>query len=397
MARIVIAGAGYGGVMAGKKFENNHTPFVMINKHSYHQFITWLHEAAGGRNHVDDYKVELTDIFSRHGTMLVKDEVTGIDRQENKLLTTRGSYPYDYAIIALGSAPEFFGIPGLSEYSMQLRSLETARQIRTRIEREFARFKDHKEDKKLRIVVGGAGLTGIEFVGELLEWLPKLCTKLGISPSSFEVITIEATDTILPALMPSLQKTARDVLEHKGAKIMISTKIERVEEGRVYLGSGEVIEAETIVWTGGVRANMILSQAGLTCDRRGRAEVNDYLQSTDDERLFIIGDCASLVQAGRPLPPTAQMATQMGQLAAKNILALLAKEPMQKFHPKMLGTLASLGSEQGVGTLGKFPTSGATAGLAKDLTKVKYLYQLGGLRMVTHIRKPLLKQTAWQV
>lgn len=389
MARVVIAGGGYGGVRAGKRLERAEQAFTIVNKHSYHQFITWLHEAAGGRRTVDDYKIEIRDIFRQSSSTVVKDEITGMDREARVIKGRQHSYPYDYAILALGSAPEFFGIPGLAKFSMQLRSVETARQIRAHIEHEFTAFKVDGNGSRLRIVIGGAGLTGIEFAGELIDWLPHLCRENGIDTGLLEILNVEAAPVILPALSENLQTKARSVLEQKGVQIRTGTKIVRVEEHSVQLESGEVIVAGTIVWTGGVRAHPLLASVGFTCDRRGRAKVNDFLQSIDDERVFVIGDCAAVVSAGKPLPPTAQLAAQMGEVAGVNVTAAIhgQAKAMQPFQPKILGTLASLGRNSGVGVIAGMPTSGAVASIAKELTKVKYLIQLGGLRMISRNRR----------
>jgi len=390
MAEIVIAGAGYGGIMAGIRLERAEMPFTLVNKHTYHQFITWLHEAAGGRNSVDDYKLELRDILREPTSHLEKDEVLSIDRVGKKLIGKQAEHPYEYLIVALGSAPEYFGIAGLAEHSLLLRSLESARTIRKHIERQVADYAIDKKPERLRFIVGGAGLTGIELVGELTDWLPKLCAQYKIEASLYEIISLEAAANILPALPPNLQQKAFDSLEKKGAKLRTNTKIIKVERGAVTLESGEVLQTETLIWTGGVKAHPALAEAGFSCDARGRAKVSEYLQSVDDEEVYIIGDCASFVTGGgRPLPPTAQLATQMGQVAGANILARVQGNPQVRFVPKILGTLASLGRDRGVGSVGRVQTSGTAASLAKELTKVKYLYQLGGLRIVSRGSKAL--------
>ncbi|MHB1626929.1 MAG: NAD(P)/FAD-dependent oxidoreductase [Bacilli bacterium] len=392
MARVVIAGAGYGGVMTGKRLERAGLTFTIVNKHSYHQFITWLHEAAGGRRSADDYKIEITDIFRDPACIVIKDEIIGLDRTACEIRGRRNSYPYDYAIIALGSAPEFFGIPGLAEHSLQLRSVETARQIHARIESEFTTYKMDGDRSHLRIVIGGAGLTGIEFAGELIDWLPDLCNSNDIDLELPEVLNLEAAPTILSSLPEHLQIKARSVLEKKGVQIRTGAKIVKVDRRTVHLESGEDIVAGTIVWTGGVKAHPLLSVAGFTCDRRGRAKVNDFLQSIDDERVFVVGDCAAVTAAGKPLPPTAQLAAQMGAAAGANIAAALRDEPLQTFQPKIRGTLASLGRSAGVGVVAGVPTSGSLASMAKELTKVKYLIQLGGLRMISRNRRAFARE-----
>lgn len=382
MAQVLIVGAGYGGVMAARRLERAEQPFTLVDKHGYHQFITWLHEAAGGRNDAEDYKMDLREILRKPTSHLIRDEITGIDRSARKVLGKESTYPYDYAILALGSAPEYFGIAGLEQHSLLLRSVNTARAIRRHIEEQFAAYHDDPRPERLCVVVGGAGLTGIELIGELTDWLPKLCTQYKIDRDKLSLINLEAAPSILPVLPTSLQQKARDVLEKKGAQLRTGAKIVRVDKGKVMLESGEEILAETIIWTGGVRAHKALAEAGFTCDPRGRAKVNEYLQSIDDETVYIIGDCASFLAGNRPLPPTAQLATQMGATAGVNVLAQLRGERLTVFVPKILGTLASLGREVGVGSVGTIQTSGTAAGIAKELTKVKYLYQLGGMRMV---------------
>lgn len=392
MARVVIAGAGYGGVVAGKRLEQAGQTFTMVNKHSYHQFITWLHEAAGGRHSADDYKIEITKIFRDPTCVVIKDVIIGLDRTASEIRGRRNSYPYDYAIIALGSAPEFFGIPGLAEYSLQLRSVETARQIHAHIESEFTAYKTDGDRSHLRVVIGGAGLTGIEFAGELIDWLPDLCSRNDIDPGLPEVQNLEAAPTILSVLPEHLRLKARSVLEKKGVRIRTGEKIVKVDRHTVHLESGEAIAAGTIVWTGGVKAHPLLSVAGFTCDRRGRAQVNDFLQSIDDERVFVVGDCAAFTAEGKPLPPTAQLAAQMGEMAGANVAAAIRDEPLQAFHPKIRGTLASLGRTAGVGVVVGVPTSGVLASMAKELTKVKYLIQLGGLRMISRNKRAFARE-----
>ena len=392
MEKIIIAGAGYAGVIAAREMLKNDQPATLINAEPYHQLTTWLHEAAGGRNQVDDYKIDLRDLFPDPIIQLVVDEITGIDWKKRRLTGSYGVYPYDYALIALGSTPEYFNIEGLYAHSLPLKSLESARVIRRHIEREFMRYGEDHDEIHLRVIVGGAGLTGVEFVGELAEWLPDLCHSLKIEDSKVEIICVEAMPDILPMLPNHLRDWAQHELEAAGVQFMTSSKIVRVEKQTLELAGGEKINAGTIVWTGGVRAHPLLGDAGFTCDRKGRAKVKETLQSVDDDRVWIAGDCASYDWAGKPLPPTAQLATQMGKQAALNIIHTMQKEEQHSFTPKIYGTLASLGPSRGVGAMVGIRTSGRFASLFKELTKVKYLMQIGGVRMVNRKRRAHLLQ-----
>ena len=375
MEKIIVAGAGYAGVIATKELTKHGQSVVLINAQPYHQLTTWLHEAAGGRNRVDDYKIELKELFPDRNVQIIVDEIKMLDWKNKLIIGNKDVYPYDYAVVGLGSTPEYFNIEGLNANSLPLNSLESARVIRRQIENEFKKFTKDYDLLHLRVVVCGAGLTGVEFIGELVEWLP------------VEIICVEAMPDILPMLPNHLRDLAQHELERAGVKFMTNSTIVRVEKQKITLASGDVIHAGTIVWTGGVRAHPLLKESGLSCDRKGRARVQETLQSVNDDRIWIVGDCANLERAGKPLPPTAQLATQMGKLAAINVMRVLQGEKQELFIPKIYGTLASLGHARGVGDVIGVRASGRFAGVFKELTKVKYLWQIGGMRLVKRKRK----------
>lgn len=382
MSKVLILGGGYAGMLTAAHLEKLGEPFMLLNKYDYHYMSTLLHEAAGGRSKPNDYAIAIKDVLTSPHSELVVDEVAKIDRDNKKVYGKNGEWSYDYLVITLGWIPEYFGIQGLAENSLVIRNLESASHIHEHIVEQFKEFTKDGDVRHLRIVVGGAGLTGIELVGELLDFLPKLAKDLNIDYSLVDLQCIEAMPMILPQVAESLRNVAFKTLTHKGAKLRIGTKILKVEPGVVHVEGDVPVESGTIIWTGGVRANPLLQESGFTCDRRGRAKVNQYLQSVDDENIFIGGDTAWFEEEeGKPLPPTAQVATQMGPCLAHNVSAFMHGREMQSFHASLKGTLASLGREVGVGDLGGIPVRGMVAGLAKEASKVKYLLELGGLRL----------------
>lgn len=381
MAKILILGAGYAGMTAAAALDRNSEPFTIINNNPYHYLTTLLHEAAGGRRPPMDYTVPITDVLRKSTSTFVQDEVVSIDREKQVVHCKDADHSYDYLIATIGWIPEYFGIPGMKEHSLVIRNIDTCMHIRDHIEGEFQKYLSDNDARHLRIVVGGAGLTGIELLGELLEWIPKLCLQYGINQSEVDVQNIEAMPTILPMVSEDLREIAFNRLTEKGARLRTNTKLMQVEDGVVHLEGDDKVEAGTIIWTGGVRANPILTDAGFTVDRRGRAKVNEFLQSVDDKRIFIGGDCAWAEEDGKPLPPTAQAATQMGPVLANNVTSFMNGQPMKALRFHNLGTLASLGSEVGVGVMMNVPVKGVVGGLAKEGSKLKYLYQLGGLRL----------------
>lgn len=392
MSKIVIVGAGYAGMAAAAHLNKASTPFTVVNNHDYHYLTTLLHEAAGGRGPGANYQVAIKEVLKQDTSELAVDEITGLDREKKVVTGKSGEYSYDYLIYSMGWISEYFGIKGLKEYGLSITNLDTAVQIREHIENEFKAYKQDQDERHLRIALGGAGLTGIELLGELLEHLPQLCKALDIPFSKVDIQCIEAMPTILPMVAEHLRPYVAETLTNKGGKLRTNTKIMEVTPGVVHLDGDEKVEAGTIVWTGGVRANPLLTDAGFTVDRRGRAKVNSFMQSVDDDHIFIAGDSAWAENAdGRPYPPTAQMAEQMGALAAHNLGALLAGKPMKGFNPRNWGTLCSLGSEVGVGDAFGVPIKGAVAALAKEGSKAKYLWELGGLQLAGDRSKQMMQ------
>ncbi|AEJ44031.1 FAD-dependent pyridine nucleotide-disulfide oxidoreductase [Alicyclobacillus acidocaldarius subsp. acidocaldarius Tc-4-1] len=392
MSKIVIAGAGYAGMMAAAYLDRQGIPFTLVNNHDYHYLTILLHEVAGGRDVGDKYKIPIKEVLRNDSSELVVTTVTGIDRERRVLKTTEGEIGYDYLIYALGWVSEYFGIKGLKEYSLSITNLDSAVEIRRHIDEQFRLYKQDGDERHLRIALGGAGLTGIELMGELLEYLPKLCRELDIPWEKVDVQCIEAMPTILPMVAEHLRPYVVETITKRGGKLRTNAKINEVTEGVIHLDGGEKVEAGTIVWTGGVRANPILSEAGFTVDRRGRAKVNAYLQSVDDEQIFVAGDSAwAEDENGRPYAPTAQNAEQMGPLAAKNILLRERRREMQPFKPRDWGTLCSLGSEVGVGSFLGVPIKGVMGALAKEGSKAKYLWELGGLRLAGNHAKEVVR------
>lgn len=392
MSKIVIAGAGYAGMMAAAQLDKAGIPFTIVNNHDYHHLTILLHEAAGGRGSGDNYKVPIKEVLKSDTSELVVDDIVGLDREKQVVKGANGEYSYDYLIFSIGWVSAYFGIKGLQENSMSITNLDTAVEIFEHIASEFRTYKQDGDIRHLRIALGGAGLTGIELMGELLNSLPPLCKELDIPFDQVDVQCIEAMPTILPQVSEGLRPYVSDTLSKKGGKLRINTKIMEVTPGVVHLDGGEVFEAGTIVWTGGVRANPLLADAGFTADRRGRAKVNNFLQSVDDTRVFVAGDTAwAEDENGRPYPPTAQNAEQMGTLAAKNVISLLNDQKLTAFHPHNLGVLCSLGAEVGVGEFFGVPIKGAMAALAKEGSKAKYLWELGGLQLAGDRGKNVVK------
>jgi NADH dehydrogenase len=384
--KVVILGAGYAGLVAALELNKLTTAqeaeIILVNKHEYHQLITQLHEPATGAKKDQDIKISINSILGAKKIKFVKDTVVSIDKEAQEVTLENGKLTYDYLVIALGSETEFFGIPGLKEYSFTMKSVNQANRIREHIESCFEKYKTEKRESLLTFVVGGAGFSGIELVGELADKIPHWTQKYNVPASAIKLINVEAAPMILPGFDEELVAFAKKSLESRGVKFVIGCPVVQVEPGKVHLKTGDVIETDTMIWTGGVRGVQQVIDAGFQTEPRGRAAVDEYLRAVGHDNVWIIGDACYVInpENGRPYPPTAQIATQMGENAAVNIYASMKHLKMDKFSPVLLGAIASLGRKEAIGTMGKkMKATGWLAYRVKDASKYRYLAKIGAL------------------
>ncbi|WP_274363875.1 NAD(P)/FAD-dependent oxidoreductase [Paenibacillus thermotolerans] len=385
--RIVILGAGYGGIVTAirlqKELNYNEADVTLVNKHEYHYFTTHLHMPAAGTDDPKNARVNILKLIDEFKIDFVKSTVTQIRPQEKKVILEDGTLSYDYLVISLGGEPETFGIPGLKENAHFIRSLNSVRLIREHIEYQFARFKKepHRKDY-LTFVVGGAGFTGIEFVGELADRIPKLCREFDVDPSLVKIYNVEAAPTALPGFDPELVQYAMEVLQNKGVTFKIGMAIKECTPGGITLADGEQIKTQTVVWTGGVRGNRLVEEAGFEA-MRGRVKVDANLRVPGYEDVFIIGDSSIVFnEEGRPYPPTAQMAMQQGDVLASNLVASIRGSALKEFKYESKGTVASLGKGEAIGIAFGRKYKGGTAAMLKKLIDLRYLYLIGGIPLV---------------
>lgn len=390
LPRIVILGAGYGGIVTAirlqKELNYNEADVTLVNKHDYHYITTHLHMPAAGTDDPKNARINILNVIDEFKIDFVKATVKEIRPHERKIVLDEGVLSYDYLVIGLGGEPETFGIPGLKDYAMSIRSINSVNLIREHIEYQFAKFKQEPHRREyLTFVVGGAGFTGIEFVAELAERIPKLCKKFDVDPEWTQIYSIEAAPTILPGFDQELVDYARQTLEQNGVKFIIGTPIRECHPDSIILADGTEIRTATIVWTGGIRGNSLLEKAGFEVTR-GRIQVDPYLRIPGHDNIFVVGDCSIFMSPeGKPYPPTAQIAMQMGYNCAHNLVATIRNESMREFRYEHKGVVASLGKRNAIGVVGNRKLKGYRAALLKKLIDIRYLYMIGGIPLV--IRK----------
>lgn len=385
---IVILGAGYGGLLTALKLRKyvskDEAKVTIINKYPTHQLITELHRLAGGTTAERAISFPLEKIFKGLDVNVLVKEVKSFSVNNKEVYLTDGSVlEYDNLVVALGSQTGFFGIPGLEENSMVLKSVDDANRIYNHIESKIVAYSNTKNPADATIVIGGGGLTGVELVGEIIDNFPKIAKKYGVDFKDLNIKLVEAGPKILPVLPDDLINRATESLAARGVDFLTGLPVTGVEGNKISLKDGTVIEANTFIWTGGVAALPLVQESGLACDR-GKATINEYLQSTSHPEVFVVGDASVALPAdgGRPLyAPTAQVAWQMGETAGYNLFALLEGQKLEEFNPINSGTLASLGRKDGVATVGgnNIPLKGLPASLMKEASHVRYLAHIKAL------------------
>jgi len=304
--------------------------------------------------------------------------------QENSIgIQTRDgikNLAYDILIIALGWQPQFFDIPGLRQYGLTLDSLNSSRLVHDRIEESLIAYDENPDDKwRTSIIVAGGGLSGVELMGELADSRFGLARDFDLQPHDIKLYLIEGSHGLLHGLDPWLAEQATAYLKEKRVECLANTRIVEGLADGVVLSDGTKIQAGVVVWTGGVRGNILVEESGLEVNREGRAVVNEFLQPKGYENIFVIGDSAAATdEGGAFLPPTAQLAVQQGNWAAAALRAFINGEKMEPYKPRMEGILLSIGRSHAVGIVRGRHVSGKVAGILKDLIAYRHIYRIGG-------------------
>ncbi|WP_079508171.1 NAD(P)/FAD-dependent oxidoreductase [Mesobacillus jeotgali] len=385
--KIVILGAGYGGLITSRQLEktlkNGEAEVTLINKHDYHYISTQLHKTGAGTASDDKITLHIPDLLKTNKIQFKKATVQDVDFNEKRVLLDSGDkIDYDYLLISLGFDVATFGIPGIEENAFKIRSFRSTKSIFNHILRQMAAYKEDSDPSRLTFAVAGAGFTGIEMIGELVEALPKLCRKYDIPVSETRIINIEASPTVLPGFDQEAIDFTTNYLKESGVELMTSAKILECSPTSIELESGEVLPSRTLIWSGGVRGNTLLEKLDLPMTR-GRIEVDEYLRVKGVENVFCIGDAALFMKDDKnPLPPTAQVAIQQAELCGPNIIATLRNEKLKSFVYHHKGTVASIGNKAAVGKVFGMKISGSFAALMKQVIEARYLFVLGGPGLV---------------
>jgi NADH:ubiquinone reductase (H+-translocating) len=374
--QIVVVGGGAGGLelvrRLGARFGRKRHDIILIERNRTHVWKPLLHEVATGSLDANMDEVGYGGHGKRWGYRFFLGAFKGLDRGSRHVVTApmlddegeeiiaRHRIRYDYLVMAVGSVANDFGIPGVREHALFLEDRDQADRFRMKLLHACLRAshlgEDKRDDGKVRITIVGGGATGVELAAELCNAAAAL-RDYGLETfdeSSMAITLIEAGPRILPALPEELSEAAREELEALGVEVLTATQVSAFEKNLVRTSDGREFPTDLGVWAAGVRApDCLAGLEGLERDRAGRLVVGPTLQTTNDPRIYAIGDCCCFMPEGqeRPVPPRAQAAHQMADTVLHNLIAQMAGRPLKGFVYRDHGSLVSLSRFSTVGSL----------------------------------------------
>jgi NADH dehydrogenase len=371
--RVLVLGGGFAGVTTVQELEKrlggrSDVEIWCVSRDNFLLFTPLLPEVCSGVVEPRHVVNPLRRMVRRESTWCITAEVSAIDLAEREVTVTGGDarvhrLSFDTLVLALGGVTHTFGIAGLEEHAMGMKSLADAFSLRNRIiemlERAELESDPGRRRAELTFVVGGAGASGVETVGEIEDFIRRVRRRFyrKIGEEEVEVHLVEVGDRILREMTPEMGGYAHRLLERRGIQVHLGTALREVRSDEVVVGDGDArrtIPTRTVIWTGGVRPAPIVAASGVDVDHAGRA-ITQPTMETSHPGVFAIGDCAAIPDAADPqgaiFAPTAQNAVREARQLARNIVGRMDGTEMAPFHYRPLGTLASIGRRTGVGTV----------------------------------------------
>lgn len=333
MKKIIILGGGFAGVRAALDLARSRLPetkIVLLSNTPHFEYHAALYRVVTGRSPLE-VCVPLAEIFRDLPVEILQDRVNKVDLAGKLLTSESGSrYTYDYLVLAVGSETSYFGISGLPEFSFGLKSISEALRLRNHLHQVFESCaRGESEDKVCgsHVVIVGGGATGVELAGELAAYSRVLARRHNLDPYLITIDLIEAAPRLLPALSLSVSARVKQRLHDLGVNVFLNRTLVREEVGSIEL-KDMIIQAKTIIWTAGVKNNRLLAGiAGLTFDKKGRVVVDGHLRPAGYSDVFVVGDSASVPDAG-----LAWSAVRMGTHAARVLSANLSGRALPSIY-----------------------------------------------------------------
>jgi NADH dehydrogenase len=353
MHRVVVIGAGFGGLNVVRGLRHAPVAVTLIDAHNFHTFQPLLYQVATAGLDADDVGYAVRGVFRRQRNVDVRmARVDAIDTAARVVHTTAGPpIAYDTLVVAAGAVSTSYGVPGVDEHAFPLKSIDDSVRLKTHLLGLFeaaAAEPGAAPDGSLDVVVCGGGPTGVEMAGGLLELYGKVLAKdfPTLPVAGAHITLVEAGPRLLGTFSEASGVRARHTLERRGVEVITGVGVARVEPDAVHLADGRRIAARTVVWAAGVRANPLAEMLDVPLGRGGRVIVEPDLSVASRPEIFAVGDIAT--DAHEPLPQVAQPAIQGGKHVAHQIVRRLEGQPTEPFHYHDKGSMATIGRHDAV-------------------------------------------------
>ena len=375
--KVVILGGGFGGLAAARALYKS-AEVTVVDRHNFQTFLPLLYQVSTAGLAADHVAYPIrgalrkTDIKFRMGSPISIDH----KNQEVKLDSSE-VLKFDHLIVALGSVSADFGIPGVNEYALGMKTVHEALTIRAEIMRRFEDLCRFEDETKLSISVIGGGPTGVEMAGAIAELIRgPLKSDQANAAAHIQVSLIEAGPRLLPPFAPSLSARTKKDLEKLGVKVLLNTAVKAIEHRKIILKDDSVLNSEITIWAAGVKGSDAMAQLNLPTNGN-RVAVEPTMQVKNYPNIWALGDIAgALGKDGRPLPMVAPVAIQQGKFIAKQIARLMAKKSLTEFKYLDKGSMATIGRNKAVVQVKGLKISGPIAWLIWLWLHLFYL--LGG-------------------
>ena len=370
--KIVIVGAGFGGIAMAKMFKNKPVNVLLIDQHNYHNFQPLMYQVATGGLEPASIAYPVRRIFRNYKNVSFRmAEVFSVSSEEKTIATSAGAIAYDYLIIATGSQNNFFNFEPVKDKLLTLKSIPDALNLRSFIFQNLEKAMENNQkeplDEILNIAIVGGGPAGIELAGALAEMKRYVIPKdfPGLDVTKMSINLYEASPKLLSVMSKNASEKSEVYLKELGINIFLNAKVNSYDGATITLADNTTFTTDTVIWTAGVKGAPINGLPKDVIVGGNRISVNEYNQVLGYDTIFAIGDVAAHISEGNPkgLPMLAPVAQQQGKFLSKNIIRHISGKPMENFTYKDKGTMATVGRKKAVVDMPKWKFQGTFAWL----------------------------------
>jgi NADH:ubiquinone reductase (H+-translocating) len=375
--KIVILGGGFGGLTAARALTKI-ADVTVVDRHNFQTFLPLLYQVSTAGLAADHVAYPIRGALRKTGAKFRMASPISIDHKNKQVkLDSSEVLDFDHLIIALGSTTADFGIPGVSEFALGMKTVHEALTIRAEVMRRFEDLCRFEDDTRFSISVVGGGPTGVEMAGAMAELVRgPLKSDQATAAAHIDVRLIEAGDRLLPPFSPSLSARTKKDLEKLGVKVLLNTSVKELEHRKIILKDGTSLASEITIWAAGVKGSPAMTQLNLPTVGN-RISVDQTLQVKNYPNIWALGDIAGAVgKNGKPLPMVAAVAIQQGKFIAKQMQRIAKGKPLQEFSYLDKGSMATIGRNKAVVEVKGIKLAGTIAWLAWLWLHLFYL--LGG-------------------